>query len=639
MSVEYLQDLERKDLEYKLINDLTSLSHVKGIKQEKSKITAPTQKMIDEFEEEHAIYNQSEGGKPLLNVNVPPPELDVYEPEQTTGDAIINPADKEAAIIEIQRLRVIITDKNHELSLIQRERDNTDKQYNRRDISLDIRNRILDDLDQIEVGILDDIERATNDIIDIETNLKQSQQVQQGNEQRFNEVQKSNKKKLNDYTATIKDLNREVYFPTQGISESDESYLERLEALKNVVQPDLMAIQAKSKIIKDFNEKMQEIIKNKGIINSVGFLIDNGENTDNRANLLQIFPLFKKRFTEIYGENNKKIDASTIADFILDMLENVDKYKTGNAQLTDEQEAEKMIKIGNIVTGKLQGQQAVQARELNDLGIENIEYEVNENIVEIPTYHINNNGNDCFFILYKANTRTYRLMYAFIPEKGAYTNSYKKEKEMIDSIVNRLDVRSDEVDYLKEIISEIPKKLKGKTVEGNAFYQKGKKADTANIKGWGVHRTEEIPKTATFGRFIIYPYKLFYDNLLIIRHPSGINIKNMNNVHVSDKFVDIMMELLKGKTETKEIQHLNAPEKELMSIIIRMSDLHKKVPLQHNAKQKLKEELDLVVGEIEAGNNNKQLYDKTIHILDKLIKLKGITKKEGENFLNSLFSN
>lgn len=629
MSLEYLQDLERKDLEYKLINDLTSLSHVKGIKQEKSKITAPTQKMIDEFEEEHAIYNQSEGGKPLLNVNVPPPELETYTPE-VFDEPIIT---KERTI----KLSSDIKRYEDDLLRIQKEKEDNELRYNAGRITENAFDRNLYNIEQREIELLDRLSRSTNELQQNDINLGFSEQVKQENEQRFNEVQKSNKKKLNDYTSTIKDLNREVYFPTQGISESDESYLERLEALKNVVQPDLMAIQAKSKIIKDFNEKMQEIIKNKGIINSVGFLIDNGENTDNRANLLQIFPLFKKRFTEIYGENNKKIDASTIADFILDMLENVDKYKTGNAQLTDEQEAEKMIKIGNIVS-KLQGQQAVQARELNDIGIENIEYEINENIIEIPTYHINNNGVDCFFILYKANTRTYRLMYAFVPEKGAYINSYKKEKEMIDSIINRLDIRPDEVDYLKEIISEIPKKLKGKTVEGNAFYQKGKKADTANIKGWGVHRAEEIPKTATFGRFIIYPYKLFYDNLLIIRHPSGINIKNMNNVHVSDKFVDIMMELLKGKTETKEIQHLNAPEKELISIIIRMSDLHKKVPLQHNAKQKLKEELDLIVGEIEAGNNNKELYDKTIHILDKLIKLKGITKKEGENFLNSLFA-
>ena len=629
MSLEYLQDLERKDLEYKLINDLTSLSHVKGIKQEKSKITAPTQKMIDEFEEEHAIYNQSEGGKPLLNVNVPPPELETYTPE-VFDEPIIT---KERTI----KLSSDIKRYEDDLLRIQKEKEDNELRYNAGRITENAFDRNLYNIEQREIELLDRLSRSTNELQQNDINLGFSEQVKQENEQRFNEVQKSNKKKLNDYTSTIKDLNREVYFPTQGISESDESYLERLEALKNVVQPDLMAIQAKSKIIKDFNEKMQEIIKNKGIINSVGFLIDNGENTDNRANLLQIFPLFKKRFTEIYGENNKKIDASTIADFILDMLENVDKYKTGNAQLTDEQEAEKMIKIGNIVS-KLQGQQAVQARKLNDIGIENIEYEINENIIKIPTYHINNNGVDCFFILYKANTRTYRLMYAFVPEKGAYINSYKKEKEMIDSIINRLDIRPDEVDYLKEIISEIPKKLKGKTVEGNAFYQKGKKADTANIKGWGVHRAEEIPKTATFGRFIIYPYKLFYDNLLIIRHPSGINIKNMNNVHVSDKFVDIMMELLKGKTETKEIQHLNAPEKELISIIIRMSDLHKKVPLQHNAKQKLKEELDLIVGEIEAGNNNKELYDKTIHILDKLIKLKGITKKEGENFLNSLFA-
>lgn len=633
MSAEYLRDLERKDLEYKLINDLTSLAHVKGIKQEKSKITAPTQKMIDEFEAENAIYNQSEGGTPLLKINVPAPELTVYEPEEF-DDKVSEFNTRE----QRQKMSNRIQSLEDQLPRFDIEKQDNEAKFNAGRLTETAFDRNLRNIEQREDQTLDTLINLRDQLNELATNISLTEQVKQINEDRFNEVQKINKKKLDDYTTTIKDLNKEVYFPTQSTSESDESYLERLEALKNVVQPDLMAIQAKSKIVKDFNEKLLEIIKNKAIINNVGLLIDQGENTDNRANLLQIFPLFKKRFTEIYGENNKKIDSSTIADFILDMLENVDKYKNQRTELTDEQEAEKMIKISQIVTNKIQGQQAVQARELNDLGVENIEYEINENIQDIPTYHINNNGVDCFFILYKANTRTYRLMYAFIPEKGAYINSYKKEKEMIDSIVSRLDIRSEEVDYLKEIISEIPKKLKGKTVEGNAFYQKGKKEDTANIKGWGVHRDEEIPKVATFGRFIIYPYKLFYDNLLIIRHPSGINIKNMNNVHVSDKFVDIMMELLKGKMETKEIQHLNAPEKELISIIIRMSDLHKKVPLQHNAKQKLKEDLDLIVGEIEAGNNNRELYDKTVSILDKLIKLKGITKKEGENFLNSLFS-
>ena len=633
MSAEYLRDLERKDLEYKLINDLTSLAHVKGIKQEKSKITAPTQKMIDEFEAENAIYNQSEGGTPLLKINVPVPELTVYEPEQF---------DESVSYFNTREQRQKISNRiqslEDQLPRFDIEKQDNEAKFNAGRLTETAFERNLRNIEQREQQTFDTLINLRDQLNELATNISLTEQAKQINEDRFNEVQKINKKKLDDYTTTIKDLNKEVYFPTQSTSESDESYLERLEALKNVVQPDLIAIQTKSKIVKDFNEKLLEIIKNKAIINNVGLLIDQGENTDNRANLLQIFPLFKKRFTEIYGENNKKIDASTIADFILDMLENVDKYKNQRIELTDEQEAEKMIKISQLVTNKIEGQQAVQARELTDLGIENIQYEINENIVDIPTYHISNNGVNCYFILYKANTRTYRLMYAFVPEKGAYINSYKKEKEMIDSIESRLDINPNEVDYLKEIISEIPKKLKGQTVEGNAFYQKGKKEDTANIKGWGVHRDEEIPKVATFGRFIIYPYKLFYDNLLIIRHPSGINIKNMNNVHVSDKFVDIMMELLKGKMETKEIQHLNAPEKELISIIIRMSDLHKKVPLQHNAKQKLKEDLDLIVGEIEAGNNNRELYDKTVSILDKLIKLKGITKKEGENFLNSLFS-
>jgi len=630
MSLEYLQDLERKDLEYKIINDLTSLSHVKGIKQEKSKITAPTQKMIDEFEEEHAIYNQSEGGKPLLNVNVPAPELDVYVPEEF--EEPIN--SKERTV----KLSSDIKRYEDNLLRIEKEKEDNELNYNAGRITEKVFDRNLQNIEQREIEVLDKISRSTNELQQNEINLGFLEQVKQGNEQRFNEVQKSNKKKLDDYTSSIKDLNKEVYFPTQGISESDESYLERIDALKNVVQPDLMAIQAKSKIIKDFNEKMLEIIKNKGIINSVGFLIDQGENTDNRANILQIFPLFKRKFIKIYGENNNKIDASTIADFILDMLENVDKYKTSNTQLSDEQEAEKMIKISHLVNSKLQAQAEGGGGQIDDSGVDVFEYEIDGNTVDVPTYIISKDGVHCYFILYKANTRTYRLMYSFTPEKDSFINSYKKEKEMIKSILIELNLHAEEEDKLKEIISKIPQKLKGQSIQNYAIYEPKKKHDVSNIKGWGVHREEEIPKTAQFGKFVIYPYKLFYDNTLIIRHPSGINIKNMNNVHVSDKFVDIMMQLLKGNSETKEIQHLNAPEKELISIIIRMSDLHKKVPLQHNAKQKLKDELDLVVGELEAGNNNKELYDRVVHILDKLIKLKGITKKDGENYLNQLFT-
>ena len=121
--------------------------------------------------------------------------------------------------------------------------------------------------------------------------------------------------------------------------------------------------------------------------------------------------------------------------------------------------------------------------------------------------------------------------------------------------------------------------------------------------------SEKIPEQVQFGKIIILMKKLYYHNILAIKHHNGISISGFPNIKVSDKFVRIIMNLLEGIYPTHvEINGLPINEKHLYDRLIHLADLHKKVA--HNAEKtvnELKKRLELLEGEKTAGNNNPQI--------------------------------
>jgi len=118
------------------------------------------------------------------------------------------------------------------------------------------------------------------------------------------------------------------------------------------------------------------------------------------------------------------------------------------------------------------------------------------------------------------------------------------------------------------------------------------------------------------------------------------NISGFKNTPVSDDFVEIIMNMCRDSTMPKksEISGLSGPNTELWNLLIHYSGLHKSnVDTSKNETIKnLKERLQLVEGEIEAGNDNDEVVDELRSILMKLKNLDVITSYQAINHFKQL---
>ena len=153
--------------------------------------------------------------------------------------------------------------------------------------------------------------------------------------------------------------------------------------------------------------------------------------------------------------------------------------------------------------------------------------------------------------------------------------------------------------------------------------------------GWGISNKEKIPKgLVNFGKVKINLDKLYYDNNLIVKFNNGLSILGFPNVpNISDAFVQIIVKLIKNKDLTKsDFKQLPTNEQNILNELIYLGGFHKNYfNTSENQINELKKRLELIEGEIEAGNNNKELLPELQKILYKLSFLKVITKGQAHN--------
>jgi hypothetical protein len=97
---------------------------------------------------------------------------------------------------------------------------------------------------------------------------------------------------------------------------------------------------------------------------------------------------------------------------------------------------------------------------------------------------------------------------------------------------------------------------------------------------------------------------------------------------VSDNFVEIILNLFGERVPTKnEISNLKLGEKEIFDILLIISGLHKNnIANSNNATvDALKNRLELIEGQIQAGNDNKELLKDLYTVLYKLNHIGAIT--------------
>ena len=248
----------------------------------------------------------------------------------------------------------------------------------------------------------------------------------------------------------------------------------------------------------------------------------------------------------------------------------------------------------------------------------------------------------------EGSTTALRLLYSFSGERGSFKQWLDK-----DLPPGRRIKSSEEVEAFTNITLNDMKELFGYTSiayisrvllhqyklkpldEGVSITRYNEHRKTPSIEyGYGI-KTEKIPDIAHFGKLLIRLKRLYHENILSIKHRNKSSIGGLPNVKVSDKFVNIIMNLMENiHPRHEDINRLSTPERQLYDRIIHLASLQKTVP---NAGDKtlneMKKRLHLLEGEIEIGNNNPDIIKEIKKILSYLKALGAITPKQMNEYI------
>lgn len=226
-----------------------------------------------------------------------------------------------------------------------------------------------------------------------------------------------------------------------------------------------------------------------------------------------------------------------------------------------------------------------------------------------------------------------------------------------DLLVNGLGLESKEIqklynqprtDFLKQagtqkIIDLL--KLKPTLNQGNlALVNKpGTKISDFPKLGYGIK--DETPEYVEFGKHILLLKKLFLKNILSLHKKNHQKIAGFKNYNVSNEFVNLIMKILKKENiSTSDIANLKIGEKELLDNLLALCELNKKIITGSGVDSisKIKEQLKLIEGQIEAGNNNPVMKDELYKSLFKLVNFGAISEKQArshyKNICNDFFN-
>jgi hypothetical protein len=208
---------------------------------------------------------------------------------------------------------------------------------------------------------------------------------------------------------------------------------------------------------------------------------------------------------------------------------------------------------------------------------------------------------------------------------------YGTKKEMKDRLKNyNLEHRDGDNDYFQGITSDRRDNIAKQVARQIIIHNK-----TNEEVGFGI-KTEKIPEKVTFGKLVLLLHKLYYKNILAVKHHNMISIAGLKNTKVSEKFVKIVMGMVEGIHPTvTEINGLSVAEKQLYDRLIHLAGLNKMIPhTQDKTITDLKKRMKLIEAEISAGNNSPILLQELYVIVHSLKDFGVLSQKDIKQYLS-----
>jgi hypothetical protein len=615
-----------------------------GIKDRKIK-NPVSQQMIDEFKQQ---FNKKSGDKAFLfpelkpnlidltdelkKLNQPLTEYDIYD--------INDEIDEKLKIYKLltetmipQHNRIIGENKN-EINVLYGKMENATKPRDIKNLKYK-QTKLENEIIKLEGFII----RDKGDVENLQSDINQLQLILNENDELINNyknleftVSEKNKKILSDYSDNIRILNEGKINISQDPDETEEEYLIRLADIAEQEYDDSELLEKAylSNII-EFKQNMKNILSTEWKIENILNSLDR----DEVFLLNKTFKSFEREILKTIGKNNKNIE---IGDYV-QLIKN--HTKTGDIEKID---AKTII---------------ARPFETNDESIYE-EEPVEASSVSIPKYtFLGEEDDDIVYelssdretlsMLNKLNNRSVYLSFGYqnqvfykLPYGGLTAFKGNKNtrtfKEKFDSIFKVYLEMNDE--QLKREFGETYEKITEQKLAAKLKTQRLQYPNDEMFEGEGIKKLKEnLPTFLQFGKVIILLDKLYYKNMLSIKDKNKKNIQGLPNKKVSDKFVDIIMRMIKDDKPagSGDIYELDDKEQELFTILMYKSGFYKETTT-NNKKiiQKLKDRLQLVEGTIKAGNNNEDNFKELYQIIFKMTNLGVISLSNGRSYYKQI---
>jgi len=627
----------------------------------KSDVTA---EMIREYEKEMMKPVEIGGHKYKYHPSAVNTDLEEYVPPVDEAD-IMRPDDLERAKNEIERAMTLITRNNTQIyRLANIIGPQVDAKYDQEVASLDALGGKPAALAHAEAKyikestrIRDAIAASAEIVRDLEARVAGIQAAIETNDDRKSRnsteatrVKTVNYEKLKAAEDDFNLLNRGRAKIDRGESETDEEYQRRLiETGALTYDEDAMEASADLEFREQLRNKMKEILRNTALISNAIKLLSGEEVFET----VKQWERVKKAYLDVYGPFNPNVTEDDLKVFFLDMVApSIDslnsKYGpavsaaaavptlavvTPRPTLTEIEVNRKAFLKGDL-TAWVGTHYPELSEKLKRAGTKanQIAYLIREKLVvptEVQTFTVARTGGPSDYVAPIAEEKVEEDEGRHLADlKSAFANIYGQE--ITDNTHYQHVVASNSLKSFNQRFEELA--LDGYDMSAMNEFRAKTGLGLRRVVGHGVHGTQitggyglqpikhALPKLIDFGRVKISPSSLYYKNTLAIKHKSGNSLTGINNTRVSDQFVSIIMDLLKGKKPTlKDFSRLGIGEKQIYDQLIFMAGLSKDVDNDFGStKEHMKKRLQLVEGEIGAGNNNPDVKKELHSLLHKM---------------------
>ena len=515
--------------------------------------------------------------------------------------------------------------------------------------------------------------------------LKSENEMEQDKEDYYlaekERIRKKNKELVVKHQELLNTLNSGAFKMEQAQGESEQDYLDRLEATASTPYTENLYFNSKIKLTEEFKKKFKDVTRNNTLIES----IFNSLNEDDRFLVVKFWEEIKRKLLKIYGFNNNNVEVDDYLDTIQQYLNQGEKgiekgteqtkeplrkeYRGEIVEEEPEEPTDSDLELMDDIYNEIYNNDDSKIDEGRDFSAE-MEADLLENIGEnkeektknleiiqednILMVHSKKTGRNIFIklgvlsypqgqrnlilISLSNNEGSFNVLIA--PKKNIHiANNIKNNvinfnqlEKILGLTTNEIltqlfDIKGMQNDFTNEAFENLKNKFtlesKKRTV-GRRDY-----AVSNNLIGWGI-KNKEIPKEVNFGNVKILLNKLYYKNLLSVKSHKNGNIYGFPVYKVSEQFVENIMKLLNNdKIKKHDLNLLSENERDIYDRLLKLAKLNK----QHdnnidNSIEQVKKRVELLEGEINAGNNNNSLLQELTELLLKLVNFGVITSNQ-----------